>query len=93
MELCVSRISGNIVGFRVRWCGFRNVFRSTCFFFGDGCCPDIFVLWDHNNVTSRLSTILQQSLLRQALPGSGDRGVMATVLLLELPLVGTPNTE
>jgi hypothetical protein len=71
--------------FRVRWCGFRPV--SSDLRLSSLTMVAALVRWCLGALARRLPVcLLQQALLRQALPGSGDGGVR-TAARLRLALV------
>jgi hypothetical protein len=85
VESCARRISRDPFGFRVCWCGFRSV--SSDLRLSSLAMVVALVRWSFGVLAQRLPVcLLQQALLRQALPGSGDGGVK-TAARLRLALV------
>ena len=85
MESFVRRISWDPVCFRVRWCVFRSV--SSDLRLSSLAMVAALVRWSFVALARRLPVrLLQQALLRQVLPGSGDGGVR-TAARLRLVLV------
>jgi hypothetical protein len=85
VESCARRISRDPVGFHVRWCGFRSV--SSDLRLSSLAMAAALVCWSFGALARRLPIcLLQQALLQQALPGSGDGG-MKTAARLRLALV------
>jgi hypothetical protein len=84
VESCARRISWDPVGFRVRWCDFKSV--SSDLRFSSLAMVAALVRWSFGALARRLPIcLLQQALLRQALPGSDDGGLrMAARLWLAL---------
>jgi hypothetical protein len=85
VESCARRISWDSVGFRVYWCCFMLVsfnLRLPLL-----VIVDVLVWWYFEDWARwLLICLLQQALLRQVLPGSGDGGAM-TAACLRLTLV------
>ena len=72
MELCVRQISWDLFGFCVRECGCRSV--SSDLRFSSLAMVAALVRWSFGTLARRLPVcLLQQALLRQALPDSGER--------------------
>ena len=85
VESCARRISRDLIGFRVRWCGFRSV--SSDLKLSSWATVTALVRWSFGTIARRLPVcLLQQALLRQALPDSGDGGAR-TAARLRLVLV------
>jgi hypothetical protein len=85
VKSCARRISRDPVGFRVRWCGFRSV--SSNLRLSSLAMVAALVRWFFGALARYLPVcLLQQALLRQALPGSSDGGVR-TAARLRLTLV------
>jgi hypothetical protein len=85
VELCAHRISWDPVGFRVYWCGFMIV--SSDLRLSSLAMVAALVRWSFGTLARRLPVcLLQQALLRQALPDSGDGGAR-TAARLRLVLV------
>jgi hypothetical protein len=85
VELCVRRISRDLVVSRVRLCGFRSV--SSDLRLSSLAMVAALVRWSFGALARRLPVcLLQQALLRQALPDSGDGGAR-TAARLRLVLV------
>jgi hypothetical protein len=81
--VCPTDFTGS--GRFLRWCGFRSV--SSDLRFSSLAMVAALVRWSFGALARRLSVcLLQQALLRQALFGSGNRGVR-TVARLWLALV------
>ena len=71
VELCARRISWDSVGFRVSWCDFMSV--SSDLWLSSLAMVTALVCWSFGTLARRLPVcLLQQPLLRQALPDSGD---------------------
>jgi hypothetical protein len=80
VESCARWISWDPVGFRVRWCGFKSV--SSDLRLSSLSMVAALVRWSFEALARRLPVcLLQQALLRQALPGSGDGGVRTAARL------------
>jgi hypothetical protein len=85
VESCARRISRDPIIFRVRWCGFMSV--SSDLRLSSLAMVAALVRWSFGALARRLPVcVLQQALLRQALPGSSDGGVK-TAARLRLALV------
>jgi hypothetical protein len=85
VESCVRRISWDLVGLRDRLCGLRSV--SSDLRFSSSEMVATLVRRSFGALARRLPVcLLQQALLRQALPGSGDGGAR-TAARLRLMLV------
>jgi hypothetical protein len=85
MELYARRISWDPVGFRVSWCGFMSV--SSDLWLSSLAMVTALVCWSFGTLARRLPVcLLQQALLRQALPDSSDGGAR-TAARLRLVLV------
>jgi hypothetical protein len=84
VELCARRISRDPVGFCVCWCGFRSF--SSDLQLSWLAMVAALVCWSFGALARWLPIcLLQQALLQQAFPGSGDGGVrMAARLRLAL---------
>jgi hypothetical protein len=73
VESCVRRIFSDMFGFGIPWCGFRSV--SFDLRLSSLAMVAALVRWSFGALARRLPTcLLQQALLRQGLPGSGDGG-------------------
>jgi hypothetical protein len=80
VESCARRISRDPIGFRVRWCGFRSI--SSDLKLSSWATVTALVRWSFGTLARRLPVcLLQQALLRQALPGSGDGGARTSARL------------
>jgi hypothetical protein len=80
VESCVRQISWDLVGFRDRLCVFGSV--SSDERFSSSAMVATLVLWSFWALARRLPVcLLQQLLLRQALPGSGDGGARTAARL------------
>jgi hypothetical protein len=81
VELCVRWISWNLVSFHVRWYGFMLV-SFDIWLVDDGCCAGAQVF---KTLARWLFVYLvQKTLPRQALPGTGDEETTTTRLRLML---------
>ena len=80
MESCVRRIPWDSVVFRIRWYGLRSV--SSDLRLSSSAMIAALVCWSFGTLARRLPVrLLQQALLRQALPGSGDGGARTAARL------------
>jgi hypothetical protein len=80
MESCVRQISWDPIGFHVLWCGFRSF--SFNLWLSSLAMVVAMVRWSFGALARRLPIyLLQQALLRQALPDFGDGGAMAAARL------------
>jgi hypothetical protein len=74
VESCAQRISRDPIGFRIHLCGFRSV--SFDLRLSSLALVAALVRWSFGALARRLpACLLQQALLRKALPGSDDGGV------------------
>jgi hypothetical protein len=73
VESCVRQTSWDLVGFRDRLCVFGSIFSDLRFSSSEMVAA--LVRWSFGALARRLPVcLLQQALLRQALPDSGDGG-------------------
>jgi hypothetical protein len=73
VESCVRQISWDLVGFRDRLCVFGSI--SSDLRFSSSAMVDALVCWSVGALARRFPVcLLQQALLRQVLPDSGDGG-------------------
>ena len=80
MELCVRQIFSDLVRFRVRSCGSRS--GSSDLRLSSLAMVAALVCWSFRALARRLPVyLLQQALLRQALPGSSEERVRTAARL------------